>query len=96
MDRSSGDRALDGRPFPVFGEPPADFLYDPTLNDHLFLAIASQPIGDSTPEDWVAAADRRTMDARSTEPIAVDGATGLIGADDCNVAVVDDRLAAAT
>jgi hypothetical protein len=33
-----------------FGEPPADFLYDPTLTDHLFLSIASQPIGDTTPQ----------------------------------------------
>ena len=31
-----------------------DFLYDPTLTSNLFLTIASQPIGDSTPEDWVA------------------------------------------
>ena len=38
----------------LFREPPADFLYDPTLNDHLFLFIASQSIGNSTPDDWVA------------------------------------------
>jgi len=33
----------------------ADFLYDPSLTSDLFLTIASQPTGDSTPEDWVAA-----------------------------------------
>src|SRR5437867_2912242 len=32
-----------------FGDPPADFLFDPALDDHLFLGVASQPIGDSTP-----------------------------------------------
>jgi hypothetical protein len=70
-----------------FGEPPADLLYDPTLTDHLFLTIASQPIGDTTPDGWVA--EKVTLDeCAATEPIAVDGATGLIGADDCNVAAV--------
>ena len=31
-----------------------DRLYHPALTDHLFLVIASQAIGDSTPEDWIA------------------------------------------
>lgn len=65
----------------------ADILYDPVLTDHLFLAIASQPVGDSTPEDW--AAERvASVGCTASEPIAVDGATGLIGAGDCDVAVV--------
>ena len=34
--------------------PQVDWLYDPILTTDLFLAIASQPIGDSTPEDWLA------------------------------------------
>ena len=76
--------------FPLeFGAPHADFLYEPTLTSDLFLTIASQPIGDSTPEDWVA--EQMASDegcGTATEPIAVDGATGLIGADDCNVATV--------
>jgi len=71
----------------LFREPTADFLYDPTLTDHLFLTIASQPIGDSTPDEWVA--EKLTLEECAvSEPIAVDGATGLIGADDCNVAAV--------
>jgi hypothetical protein len=77
------------RTFPLlFGEPHADFLYDPTLESDLFLTIASQPIGDSTPEDWVAEqmASEEGCGA-ATEPIAVDGATGLIGAE-CTVVVV--------
>lgn len=72
----------------LFGEPFIDWLYDPVLTDHLFLAIASQPIGDSTPEDWVAAQMGSDEGCPTTEPIAVDGATGLIGGEGCDVAVV--------
>ena len=61
--------------------PHADSLYDPTLDDNLFLIIASQPIGDSTPEDWVAEQMASDEGCTTTEPITVDGATGLIG---CN------------
>jgi hypothetical protein len=76
--------------FPLsFPTPQVDWLYDPTLKSSLFLAIASQPISDSTPEDWVAgqmASDEGC--GTRTEPIAVDGARGLIGGAGCNVAVV--------
>jgi hypothetical protein len=70
---------------PNFGEPPADTLYDPVLTDHLFLSVASQPIGDSTPDEWVA---QHLYECAESEPIAVDGAAGLIGAGDCNVVAV--------
>ena len=77
------------RTFPLsFLVPQADFLYDPTLTDHLFLAIASKPIGDSTPEDWVAEQMASGEGCTATEPIAVNGASGLIGADGCNVVAV--------
>ena len=67
--------------FPLFfGDPHADFLYDPALTSDLFLTIASQPIGDSTPEDWVAEQMASDEGCTATEPITVDGATGLIGA----------------
>jgi hypothetical protein len=70
-----------------FGATTSDFLYDPTLTDHLFLTITSRPIGDTTPDEWVA--EQLTLgECVATEPIAVDGATGLIGADDCNAAAV--------
>jgi hypothetical protein len=70
-----------------FRVPQGDFLYDPARTDHLFLTIASQPIADSTPDEW--AAEKVTLEGCTvSEPIAVDGATGLIGADDCNVAAV--------
>lgn len=72
----------------LFGEPHADFLYHPTLTDHLFLTIASQPIGDSTPEDWLAERIEGDEGCTTTEPITVNGATGLIGVDECDVAVV--------
>ena len=81
----------------VHSAPYLDVLLHPVHDDGLFLRIASQPIGDSTPEDWVAAqmatdeldpplgrGDRCT----TTEPIIVDGATGLSGGDTCLVAVV--------
>ena len=77
------------RTFPLeFGEPHADFLYDPMLTYNLFLTIASQPIGDSTPEDWAAAQMASDEGCTATEPIAVDGATGLIGTGECTIAVV--------
>ena len=42
-------------PFPLsFGSPEVDTLYDPILKADLFLIIASQSIGDSTPDEWVA------------------------------------------
>ena len=76
--------------FPLsFPVPQVDFLYDPTLTSDLFLAIASKPIGSSTSEAWVVkqmASDEGCGTA--TEPIVVDGAPGLIGADGCNVAAV--------
>ena len=72
--------------FPLlFGEPHADFLYDPALQADLFLTIASQPIGDSTPEDWAAEQLASDEGCTATEPITVDGASGLIG---CTLAVV--------
>ena len=35
-------------------DPHDDRLLHPTLTDHLFLSISSQPIGDSTPQAWIA------------------------------------------
>ncbi len=66
-------------------DPGFDALFDPVLTDHLFLAIASKPIGDSTPEEWVAAL---MAGCTTSEPIAVDGATGLIGGSDCDTVAV--------
>ncbi len=68
----------DGTHHPDFTDTFADDLYDPVLTDHLDLAFASQPLGDSTPDEWVAE-QMAGNDCSATEPIAVDGATGLIG-----------------
>jgi hypothetical protein len=68
-----------------------DRLYHPILTDHLFLITASQPIGDSTPEDWIMEQMAQWEDleqCRSTEPIAVGEASGLIGSEGCDLAVV--------
>jgi len=80
---------------PVHSAPYVDVLLHPVHDDGLFLRIASQPIGESAPEDWVAA--QMATDepdpplgrgCTTTEPIIVDGATGLSGGDTCLVAVV--------
>ena len=79
-----------GPEVPQFLHPGFDVLHDPVDADHFFLYITSQPIGDSTPEDWVAAS-LASWGCTKTEPIAVDGAAGLIGADiapDCHFVAV--------
>lgn len=73
---------------PNFEEAVADLLYDPALTSGLFLTVASQSIGDAAPEDWAAEQMASEEGCASSEPITVDGAVGLIGADDCHVAVV--------
>jgi len=70
-----------------FIHPGIDVLHDPVLTDHLFLNIASRPIGDTTPADWMAQ-QLSGFGCTATEPIAVDGVTGRIGANDCEVAAV--------
>jgi hypothetical protein len=85
--RAATEPLTDRPGVPQFEIPGFDVLHDPVLTDHLFLYIASQPIGDSTPEDWVAALVA-SDGCTTTETIAVDGATGLIGADDCDTVAV--------
>jgi hypothetical protein len=72
----------------VHSAPYVDVLLHPVHDDGLFLRIASQPIGESAPEDWVAAQMADDDRCTTTEPIIVDGATGLSGGDTCLVAVV--------
>ena len=72
--------------FPLsFPVPQVDWLYDAPLEADLFLAIASQPIGDSTPEDWVAEQLASEEGCGTAEPITLDGGTGMTG---CTLAVV--------
>jgi hypothetical protein len=70
-----------------FSNPGLDVLQDPVLGDHLFLNIASRPIGDTTPADWMAQ-QLSGYGCTATDPIAVDGVTGRIGANDCDIAAV--------
>src|SRR3954464_10395215 len=64
------------RTFPLsFGVAQADFLYDPTLTDRLFLTFASQPIRDSTPEAWIAEQMASDEGCPASQPIVVGGAT---------------------
>ena len=78
-----------GNSFPLeWGQPHADWISDPILEHNLFLAIASQSVGDASSEEWMA--ERlATYDDRcgATEPIDIGGAQGLI-ADACDVALV--------
>ena len=62
-----------------FPDPFAELLIDP-LTENLFLMFGSQPIGNSTPDEWVAETIAADDCQAFTEPIAVDGATGLIEA----------------
>jgi hypothetical protein len=72
----------------VFSAPQVDVFHRSPDDDGLFLRIASQPIGESAPEDWVAAQMASDERCTTTEPIIVDGATGLSGGETCLVAVV--------
>ena len=72
----------------VLEAPYVDLFHRPPEDDGLFLRIASQPIGESAPADWVAAQMASDERCTTTEPIIVDGATGLSGGDTCLVAVV--------
>ena len=72
----------------VLSHPQVDLLRHPVHDDGLFLRIASQPIGESAPGDWVAAQMASDDRCTTTQPIIVDGATGLSGGDTCYVAVV--------
>jgi hypothetical protein len=84
--------------FPVGGADPGigkapqiDWLYDPSRTNgpmalNRFVSIASEPIGDSTPDDWVAA-QMAIADCGTPEPITVDSASGL-WTNDCHIAVV--------
>ena len=78
------------RTFPLsFEGPDIDVLYDPNLNSGgPFLAIASQPIGDSTPEDWVASQMSSEEGCSAHMAVTVDGFSGQIGRYDCTLAVV--------
>ena len=66
-----------------------DVVYDPTLGEgQLWISVASQPLGESTPDAWMAETIALDDGCTATEPITIDGANGLVGADGCTRAVV--------
>ena len=72
--------------WPPFEDPAGDFMFDRSLTDHLFIALASQPLGGKTGDRW--AADTLAADGCApTEPVTIDGASGRVGVD-CDFAAV--------
>ena len=73
---------------PDFTSPGGDIVHDPARQAGLWIAVASQPIGISTPDEWVAEKLAFDDGCKTGEPIAVDGAAGLIGVGECTRAAV--------
>ncbi len=72
--------------WPSFEDPAGDLMYDPVLNTHLFILLASQPLAGKTGAEW--AADIIGAEAcAGTVPVTIDGASGL-AAVECDVAAV--------
>ena len=80
--------AWDRKPFPDFGDPSADLIYDPVKQGELWLLVASKPLEAADPDQWPA--DQLAALECVAMPLSVDGATGLIGATfdrtDCSAA----------
>ncbi len=72
--------------YPNFEDPTADKMYDGSLTDHLFIMLASQPLAGKTGGQW--AADTLALDGCvQTQPVTIDGASGVVGIE-CNAAAV--------
>ena len=68
--------------FPAFRSPEGDFMFDPTLRDHLFVLVTSRPLAGQDGAAWaeealneLAAADDCGL---PLEPVTIDGGRGLI------------------
>ena len=63
---------------PNYGSAARDQMHDPVVEDHLFLSMASQPLGDTTSDTWMAAVLAEPEEGCGTpvEPITIDGAQG--------------------
>lgn len=69
-----------------FRDPVGDFFYDPERTDHLFIGVASQPLGDTPFEEW--STDFLAAEGCApTGTVTIDGAAGVLGAD-CGQALV--------
>ena len=72
--------------WPSFEDPAGDLMYDPSLEAHLFILLASQPLAGKTGAEW-AADTLAPEECGGTEPATIDGAFGL-AAVECDVAAV--------
>ena len=68
--------------FPDFGSTSGDVIYDPVLQDHLWITVASQPLAGKTAAQWLddllaAPAGAAACDA-PTEPVTIDGTQGRL------------------
>ena len=81
--------------FPDFGSTAGDVIYDPVLRDHLFLMVASQPLGGKTGAQWVddllaglTSADECTA---PIQPVTIDGTQGQMCASGYAAVSAGDR-----
>jgi hypothetical protein len=63
-----------------FTSPDFDHIHDPVLEDHLFLELGSQPLAGKTGDAWISdfLGAPEGCEGAATEPITIDGASGLI------------------
>jgi hypothetical protein len=81
--------------FPTFASTDSDVIYDPDLQDHLFLMVASQPLGGNTEAQWVddlltglASAGDCTPPMK---PVTIDGIQGQLCAPGLAAVSAGDR-----
>ena len=81
--------------FPSFVTTNSDLIYDPVLQDHLFLMVASQPLGGKTGAQWVddLLAGRAARDdcAAPIQPVTIDGNQGQMCASGTAAVSAGDR-----
>ena len=61
---------------PDFGSTAADVIYDPVLQDHLWIVVASQPLAGKTATQWLD--DLLADCAASFQPVTIDGTQGRL------------------
>jgi hypothetical protein len=76
---------------PTFDEPHGDILFDPVRMDHLFLAVASQPLDGRSLNDFATGLSAQEEGCEISANVTVDGIPGLFS--DCGEVYVaaDDR-----
>lgn len=78
-----------------FGNQSGDVLYEPSNPGNIWLAMASQPLGDRTPAEWEAEVWQYLADddpgaaacPAEAQPVMIDNAGGVTA---CNLALVTD------